>query len=155
MTPVLIRRIRRIAFRISIPMPLYIEHEDLAQEGLMAALSATSGYEVIAARRGMIDYMRRMNRERRHKPSPGDVDGAWWMVASLPAADGLVLAAETAARIEKALRRLPFRQRAVVEAIYLGEQKACEVAAERGTTDAAVSVSRKRALKAMRAGGGR
>jgi len=101
------------------------------------------------ARRLFIDQHRRGGRE---VLSPTGEEDAERTLAALDAgADDVVIAKETAARIEAELRRLPENQRVAFELIKQDGLSVAEAAQVLGTTVAAVKLRAHRAYEAMRA----
>jgi RNA polymerase sigma factor (sigma-70 family) len=111
------------------------------------ARSFTAWLQVIAERRA-IDHLRRLSRQRlREVHAPIDYDAH---VDSTADPSRSVQHADGAARVDRALKSLPDRQREAVNALILDEQSVAEAAASTQRTPGALKVNLHRALKALR-----
>jgi RNA polymerase sigma factor (sigma-70 family) len=154
---------RRIARRVKAPKPLataadvyqevWVKLAELTRPGVYEAdpASATVPYERWLYTRALGDTRDAFKTEfRRQSPArrvrvfsaPGGECFGRNDVPVEPAADPLM--------IRDAVARLPENQRAVVDAIYFRGRTQQQVAAARGTTQAAVSYMLKRALNNLR-----
>ena len=145
MNPDLVARVARM---VAACYPRIRDKEDLVQEALIGAWQAQPGYEMIAARRRVIDYLRRVN----HRSRSGFYAHMTHEIPESPGEEtplSIALASESLHALWRAVAQLDDQERAVIEGV-LADESGRELQARVGLKERRVMQIRRSAIGKLR-----
>lgn len=144
-----LEKVKRVAYWIWRSLPPGADLDDITSEATLGALQARQGCEVIAAKRAIIDYLRRC-----HPGSRGAgrqcLSTVWWMPTGEARQERMVLDVELRGRLVRAVEALTVKELAVIRACFWEETPQSEAARIMGTTEAYFSRVKARAIGKLR-----
>lgn len=140
--------IRKLAYWIWRGLPPGTDLEDVQQEACLGAWLAKDGLEVIAAKRAIIEYLRRWHRGSRqgNLVKTTTFKGHAW---TDPNQERAVLREEERQRVMRAVDTLTAKQLRAIDAVFYRGLKQKDAAAEMDINESQFSLLKTRALRRL------
>jgi len=145
----MIDRIKKLAYFIWRGLPPGVELDDVTSEAVLGALQAREGCEIIAAKRAIIQYLRRCYPGSRGTRRMCLVTVSWLPDGS-PRQERMVIDDQLRGMILRAVETLTAKELAVIQAVFYSTETQSASADRMGTTEAYFSRVKRRAIAKLR-----
>jgi len=144
-----IEGIKKLAYWTWRRLPVQFELSDITSVAMVGALQAGDGLEKIAAKRAIIDHLRKENQGSR---SNGKISltTLWWNRQEHQSCEPYYISEETRLRLIRAVDTLSTQEMAVINGLFWEEKTSREIARELGKDESRVSQIKHAALAKLR-----